>query len=78
MARTYGDTVAREALNIDRVALWQKDAADAAAISTVAFIAGAALVAGGAVLILVGGSSKSKTGANVTPALGGLQIIGRF
>lgn len=57
-----------------------QDASTSAAISTVAFIAGAALVAGGAVFILVGSPSKSKSGANFVPWMGvsGLQMIGRF
>jgi hypothetical protein len=55
-----------------------QDASTSAAISTVTFIAGAALVAGGAVLIFVGGPSRTNTGVNVVPLPGGLQVVGRF
>jgi hypothetical protein len=48
-----------------------------ATVSTIAFIAGGVLAAGGAVLILAGKPSK-KTGARVVPLLGGLQIMGSF
>ena len=54
------------------------DAKSAARASTIAFIAGGALVAGGALLWLVAPSSPSKTGVRVVPLLaqsfGGLAV----
>lgn len=47
-------------------------------ISTVAFIAGGVLVATGVVLFLLAPSKRSTASAAVTPAPGGLQVVGRF
>jgi len=48
-----------------------------ATVSTIAFIAGGALLAGGTVLILVG-KPKSKSGVRVMPLFGGLGLAGSF
>lgn len=64
----------------------ERDAATAANISTVGFVAGGVLVAGGVALFLFapkGGSSSKKAGVLVTPSVdprgaGGLVVSGRF
>lgn len=48
-------------------------------VSTVAFVAGGVLAAGGIVLFLASPSKTStSSSAAITPTLGGLQIVGRF
>lgn len=54
------------------------DAQSAATISTIAFIAGGILVAGGATLFLLAPSSKSTAMVRVAPTIGGLQVDGHF
>jgi hypothetical protein len=49
-----------------------------ATISTVAFVAGGVLAAGGVALIVAAPSSKSSTSAALAPTIGGLQMVGRF
>jgi hypothetical protein len=57
----------------------RNDALNAATVSTIAFVAGGAAVAGGLVLWLAAPSGPSDSHAvSVTPTLGGLQAVGRF
>jgi hypothetical protein len=46
--------------------------------STVAFVAGGVLAAGGLVLFLTASSGTSSTSAAVMPTLGGAQVVGHF
>jgi len=49
-----------------------------ATVSTVAFVAGGALAAGGLVLFLASPSKSSSTSASIAPSPGGLAVLGTF
>lgn len=69
-------------LHCNSAGIDQLDSANASAtISTVLFVAGGALIAGGIVVFLAApkaAAAETKTGIRVSPTLGGLVIDGRF
>jgi hypothetical protein len=60
----------------------RSDAQSAATLSTVGFVAGGVLLAGGITMIVIGGSSPKSPSARITPMLGanggGMMLGGRF